>query len=49
MDLVMCTSCGGFVIAVRDGDAVRPSYEACPECGGTEFTDADLEHGDGQA
>ncbi len=43
MDMIMCRSCGEFVTAFPDGDALEPSHDECPECGGTEFKDTDLD------
>lgn len=37
--MLMCRSCGDFVLAYREGDTVVPAKDECPECGGTEFKD----------
>lgn len=35
----MCDSCGDFITAVRDGDDLIPTEDACPGCEGTRFKD----------
>ena len=39
----MCRSCGHFVTATLDDDAVVPIAAECPECGGAEFKDNENE------
>lgn len=39
MDVVMCRSCGEFVDAVEADDGLVPQTEACPGCGGRQFTE----------
>lgn len=39
--MLVCTSCGELVSAFPDGDALVPSKDECPDCGGTEFKDND--------
>ena len=39
MSMLMCLACGEFVTAFPDGDALEPSQDECPECGGREFKD----------
>lgn len=41
MNQLMCRSCGEFVVAARDGEALAPIPDTCPECKGTEFKDID--------
>lgn len=37
MEFVMCLSCGGFVVSVRENGSYVPVPDQCPECGGVEF------------
>jgi len=39
MDVVMCLSCGRFVVAIQEDDGLVPIRDRCRECGGTSFKD----------
>lgn len=35
--MLMCLSCGEFVVARSEGGKWMPKTDECPGCGGTEF------------